>query len=78
MRSRRLAARLWWATLPYAGWVTYDGEPGAVPPPWWAHPLAWINKLSEKLPGSEPFEPMVERECDCDWCRGVPGAEWRP
>lgn len=77
-RSTRVAARLWWATLPYRGWVAYDGEVGAVPPPWYAHPLAWVNRLAEKLPGSEPFKPMPVRECPCDYCQGVPGAVYEP
>lgn len=68
-RSKRLAARLWWATLPYAGWIGYAGEEGATPPPWYAYPLAWLNRLAEKLPGSAPFEPMPRIECDCDYCR---------
>lgn len=39
--------RLWWFTLPYEGWMGYDGEPGSIPPPWYAYPLAriwrWID-----------------------------------
>jgi hypothetical protein len=38
---------LWWNTLPYEGWTWYAGEPvpeGAVPCPWWAHPLAWVHR----------------------------------
>ena len=42
----RLMRRLWWATLPYYGWTSYDGEEGAVPPPLWAWPLSWTNRLT--------------------------------
>jgi hypothetical protein len=80
-RSTRLAARLWWATLSYRGWATTTAEDiadGANPPPWYAHPLAWLNKLAEKLPGSEPFEPLPPIVCTGDYCRGVPGARFEP
>lgn len=78
-RSTRLAARLWWATLPYEGWVSYSpDEVGAIPPPWYAWPLAWLHRLVRKLPSSAPFEPWEPIICDCDYCRGVPGAEWTP
>ena len=77
-RSRRLAARLWWFTLPYAGWVGYRDVPGGNPTPWYAFPLAWLNTLASKLPGSDPFEPSPVQACDCDFCRGVPGAEYTP
>lgn len=78
-RSRKLSARLWWATLPYAGWIGYS-EPGdgSIPAPWYAYPLAWLNKLAARMPGFQAFEPPPEIDCDCDWCRGVPGARFEP
>jgi hypothetical protein len=80
-RSTRLAARLWWATLPYAGWVTVTADEiadGANPAPWYAWPLAWVNRLAGRLPGSEPFGPLPPVVCDCDYCRGVPGPRFEP
>jgi len=68
-RSTRLAARLWWALLPFAGWTAYPDEPN--PPPWYAYPLTWLWKLVGRLPGSAPFEPMPPIVCDCDYCRGL-------
>lgn len=81
IRSKRLAARLWWALLPYAGWIAYsddDLECGAIKPPWYAYPLAWLWELVRRLPGSDPFEPMPPVVCNCDYCRGVPGAVFEP
>ncbi len=55
MRGRRIRRSLWqpfrwlwWATLPHWGWVDVTPEEiecGAIPCPWWAHPLAWIHDL---------------------------------
>ena len=78
VRSRSIAARVWWWTLPFAGWVTYDGEVGATPPPWYAYPLARLNRLAARAPGFRAFEPSPPVECDCAWCRGVPGARFEP
>lgn len=39
--------RLWWATLPYYGWCY--GGPGGTPAPWWAYPLAWLNRIAARL-----------------------------
>ena len=49
--SRRIRplAWLWWNTLPYEGWTWYDGEEGAVPCPWWAHPLAWVHRILDRF-----------------------------
>jgi hypothetical protein len=73
--------RLWWALLPYAGWMTYDGEEGAVKPPWYAYPLAWLwNGVHAVMVrfGVGAFPPSPPIVCNCDYCRGVPGAvfEW--
>ena len=38
-----IARRILWATMPYYGWIEYDG---AAPCPWWAHPLAWVHRLT--------------------------------
>lgn len=76
-RSRRLAARLWWATLPHAGMIGWPKGVGN-PPRWYDYPLAWLNRLAEKLPGSEPFEPQPPIICTCDYCQGVPGAVFEP
>ena len=83
VRSRRLAARLWWALLPYAGWIGYrdkelERDGTCVPPPWYAFPLAWLWEVVRRLPGSAPYEPLPPIECDCDYCRGVPGAVFEP
>lgn len=45
--GKRPVVRLWWATLPYEGWTWYSGEVevGAVPCPWWAHPIAWVHRI---------------------------------
>lgn len=72
-RSNRLAARLWWATLPYAGWVGYRDKEleaeGVCPrPPWYAYPLSWLWTLAGRLPGSDPFAPMELIVCTCDGC----------
>lgn len=80
-RSTRLAARLWWATLPYWGWSTVTPDEiadGARPFPWYFRPLAWLNRLADRLPGSAPFKPLPPIDCDCDYCRGVPGARFEP
>lgn len=44
--TRHLMRRLWWATLPYYGWTCDYQAPGANPAPWWAWPLAWVNRLT--------------------------------
>jgi hypothetical protein len=76
-RSTRLAARLWWALLPYAGWFAYSDEPDAPRPPLHAYPLAWLWRLINWI-GVEPFKPFELPVCDCDYCRGVPGARFEP
>lgn len=76
VRSKRLAARLWWFLLPYAGETGYsDSE---FPARWRAYPLTWLWKLVNALPSSAPFEPSRIPPCDCDYCRGVPGAVFEP
>lgn len=77
-RSRTLAARLWWVLLPYAGWTGYHEKGDPNPPPWYAYPLAWAWKLVGRLPSSAPYEPMAPIVCNCDYCRGVPGAVFEP
>lgn len=77
VRSRRLVARLWWWTLPYAGWVGYRDVPGGEPTPWYAFPLAWLHEIVRKLPGSDPFEPWTPPVCNCDYCLGLTD-EWTP
>jgi hypothetical protein len=63
-RNGRFAARIWWATLPYWGWVGTTADEiadGAQPCPWWAHPLAWLHALAERMPGCWPvFEAPAE------------------
>jgi hypothetical protein len=75
-RSRKLAARLWWFLLPFAGETGYPNPDN--PPRWFAYPLAWLWQLVNKLPSSDPFEPYSGPACNCDYCRGVPGAVWEP
>lgn len=75
--STRLAARLWWALLPYAGWTGYH-ERGEIPPPWYAWPLTWLWQLVGTLPSAAPYKSMPQVVCNCDYCRGVPGAEFEP
>lgn len=80
--STRLAARLWWALLPYAGiWGYRDEDAPAENVRWWwrftfVAYYAW--KLVGRLPGSDPFEPMAQIVCTCDFCKGVPGAVFEP
>lgn len=76
VRSGRLAARLWWWLLPYAGETGYPNPDN--PPRWFSYPLTWAWKLVGKLPSSAPFEPQPPIICDCDYCRGVPGAVFEP
>lgn len=83
VRSRTLAARLWWVLLPYAGEVGYRDKElekaGEIPRPRWrAYPLSWLWTLIGKLPSSDPFEPFEPPVCGCDFCRGVPGARFEP
>lgn len=43
-----IARRIYWATMPYWGWVPHTKEDelcGAVPPPWYAYPLAWVHRI---------------------------------
>lgn len=75
-RSTKLAARLWWLLLPYAGWTGYPNEDN--PAPWYAWPLTWLWKLVGLLPSSAPYEPQPPDVCTCDYCRGVPGARFEP
>lgn len=51
-----LMRRLWWATLPYEGWISYGDIEEAIPPPWYAHPLAWIHRRVDYW--------MTERDID--------------
>jgi hypothetical protein len=41
-------------------------------------PATWLWKFVGKLPGSDPFEPTEPIVCNCDYCRGVPGARFEP
>lgn len=79
-RSTRLAARLWWALLPFAGCYGYGKGDGGTWR-WWMRfsivpYLLW--KLVGNLPGSDPFRPIPPIVCNCDYCRGVPGARFEP
>ena len=67
VRSHKLAARVWWALLPYAGETGYPNPDN--PPRWFAYPLTWAWKLVGKLPGSAPFLPFRPGVCDCEECR---------
>lgn len=51
-RSNRVICRIWWATLPYWGWIGWgddwdDEANGTVPAPWYAYPLAWIHNACQ-------------------------------
>jgi hypothetical protein len=84
----RLLRRVWWSLLPYAGWTAgtreerrADEADGANPPPWWAFPLAWLWRLNSALMdrlGVSAAELCPPHTCDCDFCRGVPGAVFEP
>lgn len=85
IHSTKWAARAWWWLLPYAGiWGYKDDVDEFGPNPnerwWWRftflHYCAW--RLVSKLPSSAPFEPMEPIVCNCDYCRGVPGAVFEP
>ena len=75
-RNTSLAARLWWLLLPFAGETGYSDADH--PARWFAHPLTWLWKLVGKLPNSDPFKPYEGPQCDCDYCRGLPGAVYEP
>lgn len=73
--------RLLWATLPYAYWPDVTAEEiadGARPCPWYAHPLSWLHFFVEKELGGRLFDPPPPIRCNCDYCRGVPGARFKP
>lgn len=69
VRSTKIAARLWWWLLPYAGETGYPNPDN--PPRWRAYPLTWAWNLVRKLPSSAPFAPPPFRECNCDECRAA-------
>jgi len=79
-RNTTLAARLWWALLPYAGCYGYrDADGGSEH--WWMRfsvvpYMLW--KLAGSVPGFAAFKPMPPVVCNCDYCRGVPGARFEP
>ncbi len=74
-RSMRLAARLWWALLPHIGYGS-DVFPESRR---WYEPLAYRAwKLVGLLSSSAPYKPMPPINCNCDYCRGVPGAVFEP
>lgn len=75
IRSKRAAARVSWALLPYIGFHC-DKESGTWR--WWMRPAYWLWRLVQHLPGADLFEPMKRVVCGCDYCRGVPGARLEP
>jgi hypothetical protein len=71
--SERLAARLWWWLLPYAGvWGYRDEDYPRENWRWW-WPLTFIAyyawRLVAKLPSSAPFEPQKPVICWCGDCK---------
>lgn len=70
VHSQRLAARLWWTLLPFAGCYGYGKDDGLAWR-WWMRfsvvpYLLW--RLVARLPGSDPFEPMPQVVCTCELC----------
>lgn len=85
MRGKGIVSRLRWALMPWWAFAwRYRDEWVDAPNPgrWWEHCLGsttwWLDKVLERLPGGDLFEPMPPIMCDCDYCRGVPGAEFVP
>ena len=76
-RSRKLSARTWWLLLPFEGYFGYRDKDDPRPP-LWVYPLAWLWRLNDRLFSPAPFEPTPPIACDCDYCRGVPGAVFEP
>lgn len=58
----RVLRRLWWATLPFEGWTGGFGPGDGRPCPWWAHPIAWINRTLDDVVFAHrsPFGPRFE------------------
>jgi hypothetical protein len=73
-RNTRVAARLWWALLPYIGYYCDGTEDWR----WWMRPARWLWVLVDKLPGSAPYPPLPPVVCTCDYCMGVPEAVFEP
>jgi hypothetical protein len=85
LRSRGFASRVRWTLMPWwaFAWRYRNDDPDDPNPGrWWHHCIGstalWLDKLLERLPGGALFEPMPRVECDCDYCRGVPGAVFEP
>lgn len=72
-RSRRVAARAWWALLPFIGYYCDDTPMWR----WWMRPARWAWALVGKLPGSDPYEPVAPVVCNCDYCLGLTDV-WTP
>lgn len=82
-RNRSLAGRLRWWLLPWLAyaWRYRDDYYDAPNPGHWYHHCwgsfaLWLdNRLERRVPLWPPMPPI---ECDCDYCRGVPGARFEP
>lgn len=77
-RNDSLAARFrWWLLqwLAYA-WRYSDDMP---PARWWyrcwGSIALWLDNRLDRVP---LFPPMPPVKCNCDYCRGVPGARFEP
>lgn len=84
-RNDSLAARLRWWLLP---WLAYawryredhaDAPNPGTPLTWtWGSFAYWLDRVLDRLPSGAMWPPMPEIVCDCDYCRGVPGARFEP
>ncbi len=73
-RNRTLIARLRWLILPLMGYCYGESWRDQIR----GRPFVWLDNILGRLPGSDLFAPVPEVVCNCDWCRGVPGAVWEP
>lgn len=77
-RNRRLAARLRWWLMPYAHpRPTAEERADGCRWHWWWLLAYWAENIVARLPGAYLFDPVPPVICDCDYCRGVPGAEFK-
>jgi hypothetical protein len=77
-------SRLRWALMPWwaFAWRYRDDFNNPETDAWWksciGSTIYWLDKVLEHLPGGDLFAPYTPPKCDCDYCRGVPGAVFEP
>lgn len=84
-RNDSLAARLrWWLPpwLAYAWRYREDFAAAPYPGRWyhacWGSFAFWLDRALDRLPSGALWPPIPDFVCDCDYCRGVPGARFEP